>query len=112
MIINDPKSSERHTAIDLQVVKRISDNWQFLASYTARLNDAEVGPLRLNRAARYNRTPEINTGDQSTQRTFRCLGFYRLPYWHRRLGQLQQLRAGRRSRGRSAARRHVDSRPF
>ena len=79
MIINDPKSSERHTAIDLQVQKRISDNWQFLASYTVTMNDAVIGHP-LNRAAEYNPNAEINTGDQSTQRTFRVSGFYRLPY--------------------------------
>lgn len=79
MIINDPNSSERHTAVDLQVVKRISDNWQVLASYTATFNDAKVGHP-LNRAAEYNPNAEINTGDQSTQRTFRASGLYRLPY--------------------------------
>jgi hypothetical protein len=58
----------KHTAIDLQVVKRISDDWQFLASYTATKNDAKVGHP-LNRAAEYNPNAEINTGDQSTQKT-------------------------------------------
>ena len=79
MIINDPASSERHTAADIQVVKRISNNWQFLTSYTVTKNDAVVGHPA-NRAAEYNPNAEINTGDQSTQRTFRMSGFYRLPY--------------------------------
>jgi hypothetical protein len=79
MNINDPRSSETHTAIDLQVVKRISNDWQFLAAYTATKNDGLVGHP-LNRAAEYNPNAEINTGDKSTQTTFRMSGLYRLPY--------------------------------
>ena len=79
MIINDPRSSETHTAVDLQLVKRISNNWQFLAAYTATKNDGFVGHP-LNRAAEYNPNAEINTGDKSTQTTFRMSGLYRLPY--------------------------------
>jgi hypothetical protein len=79
MIISDPNSSEKHTAVDLQVVKRISDNWQLLGFYTVTRNDAVVGHP-LNRAAEYNPNAEINTGDQSTQRTFRVSGLYRLRY--------------------------------
>src|SRR4029077_18740414 len=58
MIINDPRSSETHTAIDLQVVTRLAAIWQFLASYTATFNDAVVmHPLILS--AEYNPDAEI-----------------------------------------------------
>jgi hypothetical protein len=79
MFINDPGSAETHKAIDLQLVKRISQNWQLLVAYTATKNDTLVGHPQ-NRAANFEPNQEINTGDKSTQKTFRISGLYRLPY--------------------------------
>jgi carboxypeptidase family protein len=77
--INDQRSAETHRVIDMQVIKRISSNWQFLISYTATKNNTLVGHPS-NRAANYDPNQEINTGDHTTQKTFRISGLYRLPY--------------------------------
>ena len=79
MIVNDPRADEKHVAVDLQLIKRISQNWQFLMAYTATKNDTFVGHPS-NRAAVLEPNQEINTGDKSTQKTFRMSGLYRLPY--------------------------------
>jgi hypothetical protein len=77
--INDPRSAETHRVIDMQVIKRISSNWQFLISFTATKNNTLVGHPS-NRAANYDPNQEINSGDHTTQKTFRISGLYRLPY--------------------------------
>jgi hypothetical protein len=79
MIVNDPRAAEKHYVADLQVVKRISQNWQFLLSYTATKNDTFVGHPN-NQAAFLEPNQEINAGDHTTQQTFRISGLYRLPY--------------------------------
>jgi len=78
MFVNDPRSAEKHFVVDLQLIKRISQNWQFLLSYTSVKNDTFVGHPT-NRAAQLEPNQEINMGDQTTQRTFRVSGLYRLP---------------------------------
>jgi hypothetical protein len=79
MFINDDGSNERHTAIDVQLTKRISDRWQFLLSYSATRNST-LAPHPGNGAATFDPNVEINAGDHTTQTTFRASGLYRLPY--------------------------------
>ena len=94
MIINDPQSSEKHPAIDLQVVRSGSpENWQFLLAYTATKNDTLVGHP-FNRAAEWSPNQEINTGDQTTQRDVPHLGAVSPAVWHRGIGELQQRERG------------------
>lgn len=78
-IVNDDRSAETHKGLDLQLIKRISHNWQFLVAYTATKNNTFVGHPS-NRAANLEPNQEINTGDHTVQKTFRISGLYRLPY--------------------------------
>jgi hypothetical protein len=78
MFINDPLASETHKAIDLQLIKRISNRWQFLTAYTATKNDTLV-PHPGNRASQFNPNVEINTGDHTWEWIYRVSGIYLLP---------------------------------
>jgi len=79
IIVMGRERIETHRAFDLQLIKRISQNWQFLVAYTATKNSTLVGHPS-NRAASLEPNQEINTGDHTTQKTFRISGLYRLPY--------------------------------
>jgi hypothetical protein len=81
MYINDPRSSEKHKGIELQLTKRIADRWQFLAAYSATTTDSLVGHTATgNVAVNFTPNDEINTGNHTTQTTIRLSGLYRLPF--------------------------------
>jgi hypothetical protein len=89
IISNDPAGNETHKAIDLQLSKRISNHWQFLASYTATKNDVPLPRfddgffISSNNSARgiSNWTPNaaINTSTHAWDRQGKLSGLYMLP---------------------------------
>jgi hypothetical protein len=79
-IVNVDAMAEKHAAVDLQLIKRISNNWQFLVAYAATKNNTPY--FRADgrqRAIALDPNLTINSADRTTQHTFRISGLYRLP---------------------------------
>jgi len=92
MYINDPRSVERHKGIELQLTKRISNQWQLLAAFSATRSDMLVNHGSVgNVSANFTPNDEINTGDHSWQRTLRVAGLYRLPLGVNLSGNFQSI---------------------
>jgi hypothetical protein len=87
MIATDPTVGERHRAIDLQLTKRISRNWQFLVGYTATKNDNILGRpsesffgLPTARSVPpWDPNATFNKGNHSWDTSAKMSGIYRLP---------------------------------
>jgi hypothetical protein len=79
MIVDDPRAAETHRAIDVQLIKRLSNRWQFLTAYTATKNNTLVGHPG-NRAANLEPNQEINQGDKTWEWIYRLSGIYMMPY--------------------------------
>jgi hypothetical protein len=79
MLVNDPRSNEKHSSIELQMTKRISSRWQFLASYSATKNQTLV-PHPGNESSPLNPNVEINTGNNTWEWIGRVSGIYLLPW--------------------------------
>ena len=82
IIANDTSLVETHTAFDLQLVRRISNGWQFLASFSATKND-----IPLVRSSAGNRfipswdpNVEINNSDRTWEWVGKVSGTYVLPW--------------------------------
>jgi hypothetical protein len=80
IISNDPEADEKHTAFDVQVIKRISNRWQFLAGYTVTKNDTKFPPTNFTRnIPQWNPNVEINAGDHTVEHVAKVSGHVTLP---------------------------------
>ena len=82
IISNDPTAGEKHKALDLQVAKRISRGWQFLAGYSITKNDAklpESGNFTRN-IPQWNPNVDINAGNHTWEQLAKLSGNITLPY--------------------------------
>ena len=85
--VNDPKADQTYKSIDISVFKRLSNNWQLLASYSGTRRhvpimvsptgsefngNVESGPLNPN--------GEINSLDNGWESSTKLSGVYRFPY--------------------------------
>ena len=80
IISNDPEAGEKHTAFDVQLVKRISNRWQLLAGYTVTKNDTKFPPTNFTRnIPQWNPNVEINAGDHTVEHVAKLSGHVTLP---------------------------------
>jgi hypothetical protein len=80
IISNDPDVGEKHTAFDVQLVKRISNRWQLLAGYTITKNDTSFPPTNFTRnIPQWNPNVEINAGDHTVEHVAKLSGHITLP---------------------------------
>jgi hypothetical protein len=88
MVINDPNIDPKHTAIELAGVKRLSNRWQLMVSYSATKKDkpniaalnpsgfaAAVGPD----GGTYDPNAEVNRADRTWEWDFKAVGSYTFP---------------------------------
>jgi len=85
--INDPNADQTFKSVDLSAFKRLSNKWQFLASYSATLRDV---PIQVSASGSEfngnvesgpdNPNGEINTSDHAWEWTAKLSGVYVLPY--------------------------------
>ena len=98
--VNDPNADQTYKSIDFAVFKRLSNNWQLLASYSGTMRDVpisvsasgsefngnvESGPLNPN--------AEINTREHGWESSTKFSGVYRFPWDIMASGQWE-LRSG------------------
>lgn len=62
MVVNDPKANQSYRTIEVAVAKRLSSNWQLMASYTATKKDI---PLPTNVGG--GNSPAFNTVDPNSE---------------------------------------------
>ena len=77
MLINDPNADQTFKSFEIAVMKRLSNRWQFNASYTATKKHIPFGnvpPLA------YNPNAEINIADNTWEWEAKLSGAYQLPY--------------------------------
>ena len=81
IISNDPSLIESHKAVDLQLVKRISSGWQFLASYSATKNDIPLvrAPSGNRFIPSWNPNVDFNNSDRTWEWVGKVSGTYVLP---------------------------------
>ena len=98
--VNDPNADQTYKSLDFAVFKRLSNNWQLLASYSGTMRDVpisvsasgsefngnvESGPLNPN--------AEINTREHGWESSTKFSGVYRFPWDIMASGQWE-LRSG------------------
>jgi hypothetical protein len=88
MIINDPRADSTYKSVEVAVVKRLADRWQFMASYSAtRKNRPFIRTLAVGsfntvnviEAGDSNPNAEINTADRTWDWDAKFSGSYVLP---------------------------------
>jgi hypothetical protein len=80
IISNDPTANEKHTAIDVQITKRIAHRWQFLAGYTATRNNVKLPePSFMRNIPLWNPNVDINVADHTVSRVAKVSGNVTLP---------------------------------
>jgi len=81
IISNDFGLIETHRALDLQLLKRIANRWQFLASYSATKNDIPLvrGPDASRLIPFWDPNVDINTSNHTWEWIARVSGTYVLP---------------------------------
>jgi hypothetical protein len=81
IISNDLGLLETHRALDLQLVKRISQGWQFLASFSATKNDIPLvrAPSGNRFIPQWNPNVDLNTSDHTWEWVGKLSGTYVLP---------------------------------
>lgn len=82
MVINDPRSTERHRTVELSVNKRFSRRWQLMASYSATKNSTLVpgqSGLVLTSPPNFDPNTEFNTGDNTWEWLGRVSAVYVFP---------------------------------
>jgi hypothetical protein len=72
-LINDPKNDQTFTSVELAVTKRLSNQWQFMASYAATKKHIPITGF----VPAYNPNSEINQNDDTTE----WLGFFSGAYF-------------------------------
>jgi len=95
--INDPNADQTYKSVDFALFKRLSNNWQLLASYSGTLRDVPVsvgatgsefngnvesGPMNPN--------AEINTHEHGWESSTKFSGVYRFPFDIMASGQLER----------------------
>ena len=92
--VNDPAADQKYNSLDLAVSKRLSQNWQLAASYSATKRDVPfiytdltapattaAGEFNGNvESAPLNPNNEINTADKEWEYTWKLSGVYVLPF--------------------------------
>jgi hypothetical protein len=98
--INDPKADQTYKSIDFALFKRLSNNWQLLASYSATLRDVPISVSATGSEFNGNvesgaMTPnaEINTHEHGWESSTKFSGVYRFPLDIMASGQFE-LRSG------------------
>jgi hypothetical protein len=81
IISNDMSLIETHKALDLQLVKRISSGWQFLASFSATKNDIPLvrAPSGNRFIPQWNPNVDFNNSDHAWEWIGKVSGTYILP---------------------------------
>jgi hypothetical protein len=82
ILVDDPRSNERHDTLELTMTKRMANRWQLLASYSATKNHALVAKPRGTAyfaPAALDPNTEFNSGDYTWEWLGRVSGIYRLP---------------------------------
>lgn len=89
MRVNDPNVDQTYKSIDLALFKRLSNNWQLLASYSGTMRNVPVSANPLTAGSEFNGnvesgafTPnaEINSRDHGWESSTKFSGVYRFPY--------------------------------
>jgi len=75
MVVNDPRADSSFKTIEVAGTKRLSQSWQFNASYTATKSNLPFA----SRLA-FNPNVEINTADRTWEWTGKVSGAYTFPY--------------------------------
>jgi hypothetical protein len=75
MVVNDPRADSSFKTIEVASIKRLSQSWQFSASYTATKSNLPFA----SRLA-FNPNVEINTADLRWEWTGEVSGAYTFPY--------------------------------
>jgi hypothetical protein len=80
MTITDPNGMfQTYKAFELAAIKRLSNRWQFMTSFSATLKDIPVGAGGPNGGA-LNPNAEINTRNHTWDRGAKVSGAYNMPY--------------------------------
>jgi len=88
MVINDPAISPKHTSIEFAGIKRLSDRWQLMVSYSATKKDkpniAALSPTGFAAAVgadggTYDPNADINRADRTWEWDFKAVGSYTFP---------------------------------
>jgi Carboxypeptidase regulatory-like domain len=98
--INDAKADQTYKSIDLAVFKRLSKNWQLMASYSGTMRDVPIstGPSGAEfdgnvESGALNPNAEINTHEHGWESSTKVSGVYRFPWDIMASGQWE-LRSG------------------
>jgi Carboxypeptidase regulatory-like domain len=93
-LTNDPKAEQKFNSIDISGFKRFSNNWEFLAGYSATKRNVPVSPILIlgsvitaatqefnstTLVGDVNPNAEINTADKQWEWTWKVTGAYRFP---------------------------------
>jgi len=88
MIVNDPRADATYKSLELAAVKRLSNRWQFMASYSATKKDRPmIGSLAVRslntvtaiEVGNYNPNEEINRADRTWDYDAKLSGAYLFP---------------------------------
>jgi hypothetical protein len=98
--INDPKADQTYKSIDFAVFKRLSKNWQLMASYSGTMRDVPIstGPAGAEfdgnvESGALTPNAEINTHEHGWESSTKVSGVYRFPWDIMASGQWE-LRSG------------------
>ena len=89
MVVNDSSIDPKHTAIELAGVKRLSNRWQLMVSYSAtkknKPNISALNPTGFAAAVgpdggTLDPNSEINRADETWEWDFKAVGSYTFPY--------------------------------
>jgi hypothetical protein len=85
-VINDPSANQRYSSIELAGVKRLSNRWQFMASYSATKKDRPINPTlavsgyaSTHEVGFFTPNDEINRADRTWDWDAKLSGSYTLP---------------------------------
>ena len=87
--INDPAADQTYKSIDLALFKRLSNNWQLLASYSGTQRHVPISSSPLTAANEFsgnvesgalNPNAEINSVDEGWEASTKLSGVYRFPW--------------------------------
>jgi len=94
--INDPNADQTYKSVDIALFKRLSNNWQLLASYSGTMRDVPVsvaaGGSEFNgnvESGPMNPNAEINTHEHGWESSTKVSGVYRFPFDIMASGQLE-----------------------
>jgi hypothetical protein len=94
-LYNDPSARQRFTSIDISGFKRFSNNWEFLAGYSATKRNVPVSPILIlgsvisaatqefnstTLVGDMNPNAQINTADTQWEWSWKVTGAYNLPF--------------------------------